>query len=241
MSVTILSPHLDDAVLSCWRLLVGPGHVAVINVFAGVPETGSTGWWDRVAGVSDSAARMRERLEEDRVALRIAGKRDATNLPFLDQQYRCSPCATPSLIEALRCEVPADTHLYAPAAIGTHPDHAAVCEAALSMRDHGIRISLYADLPHASVRGWPPWVTGGADSGTGVARQWKADLARTGIPVGQMRPTVHALSRCEHVRKMTALRAYASQREPLETRFGRSLADSSLLDYEVAWELLRDG
>lgn len=241
MGVTILSPHLDDAVLSCWRRLVDPGHVGVINVFAGVPETGSTGWWDRVAGASDSAARMRERLEEDRVALRIAGERDATNLPFLDHQYRCPPYARRSLIEALRCEVPADAHLYAPAAIGTHPDHAAVCEAALSMCGHGIRISLYADLPHASARGWPPWVTGGADAGTGVARQWKADLARTGISLDEMQPTVHTLSPSEHVRKIAALRAYASQREPLEARFGRSLADSSLLDYEVEWELPRDG
>jgi LmbE family N-acetylglucosaminyl deacetylase len=240
MGVTILSPHLDDAVLSCCQLLLGSGHVHIINVFAGVPETGSTGWWDRVGEASDSAARMRERLEEDRIALRLAGGRHATNLPFLDDQYRRSPCAARSLIELLRSHVPTDTRLYAPAAIGTHPDHAAVREAAMSMRNHGIRLSLYADLPHASARGWPAWVMGDADAGTGVTRAWNADLARTGISLDHFRPTVHTLSRTEHRRKLAAIHAYATQRKPLETWFGRCLADSSLLNYEVEWELKQD-
>jgi len=33
--IAILSPHFDDAVLSCWQLLSGSGDVVVINVFAG--------------------------------------------------------------------------------------------------------------------------------------------------------------------------------------------------------------
>jgi hypothetical protein len=45
MSAVILSPHLDDAVLSCWHLLTGPGEVEVINVFAGVPaDLGAPAW-----------------------------------------------------------------------------------------------------------------------------------------------------------------------------------------------------
>ena len=71
----ILSPHLDDAVLSCWHLLSGPGDVSVINVFAGSPPPGSgASWWDRLSGATDSAARMAERLAEDREAFAIAGR-----------------------------------------------------------------------------------------------------------------------------------------------------------------------
>ncbi len=36
----ILSPHFDDAVLSCWHLLAGAGAVLVVNVFAGEPPAG---------------------------------------------------------------------------------------------------------------------------------------------------------------------------------------------------------
>ncbi len=48
MVAAILSPHLDDAVLSCWHLLEQPGELIVINVFAGVPEDGGRlAWWDQ--------------------------------------------------------------------------------------------------------------------------------------------------------------------------------------------------
>ena len=238
--VVILSPHLDDAVLSCWRRLTGPGDVHVINVFAGVPAAGRTSWWDRTGGATDSAQRMRERIEEDRVALSLAG-RCATNLAFLDDQYRCSQRELSPIIEALRTELPADAHVYAPAALGAHPDHVVVREATLSMRGDGAKISLYADLPHASARGWPPWVSNAARNDAEVGHRWVAELAQTGIPPDDMRPTVHTLTRIEHVHKQTAVQAYATQLKPLETQFGRPIADRSLLGYEVEWELPRLG
>ncbi len=84
----ILSPHLDDAVLSCWHLLCGPGDVGVINVFAGSPTPGSgASWWDRITGATDSVRRMEERRAEDSEAFSIAG-RTATHLDFLDEQYQ---------------------------------------------------------------------------------------------------------------------------------------------------------
>src|SRR5437764_15405533 len=96
MPDVILSPHLDDAVLSCWHLLTQVGEVAVINVFAGVPtELGGPAWWDEYTGASDSAERVRERIEEDRTALAVAG-RTAVNLGFLDEQYRSEEQPLPS-------------------------------------------------------------------------------------------------------------------------------------------------
>lgn len=88
MVTVILSPHLDDAVLSCWHVLTQPGEVAVINVFAGVPANADgRAWWDRYTGATDSAQRVRDRVEEDRRALALAG-RGAVNLELLDDQYR---------------------------------------------------------------------------------------------------------------------------------------------------------
>jgi pimeloyl-ACP methyl ester carboxylesterase len=59
----ILSPHFDDAVLSCWHLLASAGEVLVVNVFAGEPPAGTLGWWDELAGASDSAAAVRQRAD----------------------------------------------------------------------------------------------------------------------------------------------------------------------------------
>src|SRR5436305_11968249 len=62
----VLSPHLDDAVLSCWHALAAAADVTVINVAAAVPASGHPlPWWDRRTGATESAIRMRERLAED--------------------------------------------------------------------------------------------------------------------------------------------------------------------------------
>src|SRR5271165_7049564 len=97
----ILSPHFDDAVLSCWEVLAGAGEVLVVNVFAGEPPAGTLGWWDELAGASDSAAAVSARIEEDRQALALAG-RAAVNLPFLDSQYRQDDQAPGEIVQALR-------------------------------------------------------------------------------------------------------------------------------------------
>src|SRR5271168_5553044 len=129
----ILSPHFDDAVLSCWDLLASEGEVLVVNVFAGEPPAGALGWWDRLAGASDSGAAVRARVEEDRRALALAG-RAAVNLPFLDSQYREPDQAPGELVEALRGVLVAGARIYAPASLGDrHRDHTAVRAAALAL------------------------------------------------------------------------------------------------------------
>src|SRR6266704_1538934 len=54
----ILSPHLDDAALSCWSVLTDQTPVTVVNVFAGVPpEECPMAWWDRMTGAESSHER----------------------------------------------------------------------------------------------------------------------------------------------------------------------------------------
>jgi hypothetical protein len=241
----ILSPHFDDAVLSCWHLLAGAGEVLVVNVFAGEPAAGVLGWWDRLAGATDSAATVRMRIEEDRQALALAG-RVAVNLPFLDSQYRQPDQASEvdqaseEIVEALRGVVVAGARIYAPASLGDHHrDHTAVRAAALALHAEGANLVLYADLPHATVFGWPPWVLDGGSS-TGADRAgelWASQLRATGIPIERMVAAAHRLPADDHARKLEAVLAYRSQTGPLELLFGSSLEDPQLLGFEVAWGL----
>jgi hypothetical protein len=235
----ILSPHFDDAVLSCWHVLASPGEVLVVTVFAGEPPAGVLGWWDRLAGASDSAAAVRMRIEEDRQALALAG-RTAVNLPFLDSQYRQADQAPGEIVEALRRVVVAGARIYAPASLGDHHnDHTAVRTAALALHAEGADLTLYADLPHATVDGWPRWVLNeGSSTGADPANErWATQLQDTGLPVERMVAAVHRLPEEDHACKLEAVLTYGSQIAPLQQVFGRSLEDPQLLGFEVNWRL----
>ncbi|HEY7932225.1 MAG TPA: PIG-L family deacetylase [Solirubrobacteraceae bacterium] len=234
----ILSPHFDDAVLSCWHVLACASEVLVVNVFAGEPPAGTLGWWDRLAGATDSAATVRTRIEEDRQALALAGCK-VVNLPFLDSQYRQSDQAPGEIVEALR-EVPVTgAQIYAPASLGDHhPDHAAVRAAALTLHAEGANLALYADLPHATVFGWPRWVLDGSSAEPDPASElWATQLQTTGIPLERMTVARHRLAAEDHARKLEAMRTYASQMAPLQEVFGSSLGDPQPLGLEVDWRL----
>jgi LmbE family N-acetylglucosaminyl deacetylase len=236
MAIVILSPHLDDAVLSCWHLLTAPEEVGVVTVFAGVPsELTVPAWWDQYTGAADSGERVRERLEEDRRALELAG-RTAVNLGFLDEQYRDDEQRVGPLTEQIEALLSPGVRIYAPAAFANHADHALVRAAALRLRDADFPVSLYADLPHATVHGWPAWVKGGRRWGKDLAAAfWEHALAGTGI----LAPSVYALDGESHQRKLTAVRMYRTQLRGLEEFAGRSVTDREMLGYEVEWATSR--
>jgi hypothetical protein len=235
---TILSPHLDDAVLSCWHVLSGPGEVAVVNVFAGSPSADSDpGWWDRMTGAADSAGRVRERVVEDREALGLAG-REPVNLSFLDEQYR-NGRPPGALVDEIEPQLAAGTRIYAPAGlVRAGSDHALVMAAALDLRRSGYRVSLYADLPHAVEFGWPSWVTGTTQR-LAVEAGWEEILTRAGVPVERLEPAVHELDPPTRERKLEAIRVYRTQLPALEAMF-RGLDESERLRYELTWELGED-
>jgi len=241
MATVILSPHLDDAVLSCWQMLTRPGHVTVINVFAGVPASlDRPAWWDRYTGATDSGERVRERIEEDRRALALAG-RTAINLDLLDEQYRAADQTVAPLAAQLEPLLAPDDRICAPAAFADHADHALVRRAALQLRTAGFPVSLYADLPHATAHGWPAWVTGKRVPATKdlAAGMWERRLAGTGIAPAEMVPSVHVLDPGEHAHKLEAVCAYHTQVDGLTEFVGRPMADREVLGYEVVWTLPR--
>ena len=233
MRVAVLSPHFDDAVLSCWHVLSAPGPVVVVNVFAGVPPIGGPlGWWDESTGATDSAARARERECEDEAALAIAG-RSAINLDLLEAQHRRNPAAVDVVAERIAHEVGGCDVLYAPAVLGAHDDHVLVRDAALRLGTEGVRVKLYADLPHGLSRGWPTWVA--ADGRAEVDVAWARALAEA-VPEGAaLHPRVHELAAGEQRRKLEAVRAYRTQLGGLDAMTFAPL--QRILRYEVVWEL----
>jgi hypothetical protein len=235
MPDVILSPHLDDAVLSCWHVLTRPDEVSVINVFAGVPrDLAAPAWWDEFTGATDSAARVRERIDEDARALALAG-RTAINLNFLDEQYREFEQPLAPITEQIEGLLAPDARVLAPAAFADHADHQLVRAAALQLRAAGFAVTLYADLPHATVQGWPGWVTGKRVTAARdlAAARWDHVLAGTEPAAA----SVHALEPAVYARKCEAIEAYATQVRALVDAAGRPLTDPEAFGYEVTWPI----
>jgi LmbE family N-acetylglucosaminyl deacetylase len=206
----ILSPHLDDAVWSCYSLLANDDDVLVATVFAGVPE-GDPGWWDARCGISDSAAHVRERRNEDAAALSALGRR-AVHLDLLDGQYREAPVAPARIVAALAGSVPAAQRVYAPGGIG-HPDHALVRDAGALLHQQGVPVTIYTDYCYCTREGWPTWIT--PEGRPEADEQWRSAI---GDLVGDRLadPRVVRLSEADSAGKLASMQAYATQFENVE-------------------------
>jgi LmbE family N-acetylglucosaminyl deacetylase len=235
MATVILSPHLDDAVMSCWHVLTEADDVTVVNVFGGSPNGGPpVGWWDRLTRATSSLARMEERRAEDAEALRLAG-RAARSLDFLDAQYRETAQTAAAIATRLAGGLQPGALILAPAAIGDVPDHALVRGAALDLRRDGFEVALYADLPHAIRYGWPSSVTGEAETELDADAFWEQALAQVSLPP-QLTDEVHTLAGRQLADKLEAVRTYRSQLPGLVALNPR-LADPTILRHEVVWRL----
>jgi LmbE family N-acetylglucosaminyl deacetylase len=150
MRTVVVSTHLDDAVLSCWSVIDGPGDVTVVTVFTGGPEPGPLTEWDRLGGAPDSATRMVERRAEDTAALAVAG-REPVHLGLLESQYVAGDPDVPW--SALEPHLGDADVVYAPAAMAVgrlpHHDHCIVRTAVLAVRPD---VRLYADQPYCRFR-----------------------------------------------------------------------------------------
>jgi hypothetical protein len=237
VATVVLSPHPDDAVLSCWRLLTGRADVLVVNVFTAAPPAvgpAGSGWWDRLTGARDAASRMRERLAEDERALRLAG-RTALHLGFLDEQYRRHPPSPAEIADRVAAVAPPDACLVAPAGLGGVADHDLVRATALHLERRGRRVALYADLPHAIRFGWPPSVTGDeALDNLDVDAYWAGTLARAVPAAETLVREVHVLGAEDLARKLAALHVYRTQ-VPALIALNARLAAPPALRYEAVW------
>jgi len=169
-----LSPHLDDAALSCGGLICSQAlsgtPVLVVSIFAGLPALSS---------VSPLAAELHERwgntanpvgarLQEDRKAMRLL-RADCLHLGYLDAIYRAEsesflytadeelfapPCPSDARLVAQIVSdlgsllVAEGNTLFAPLAVGNHVDHHLVRDAALALASPSLPVVFYEDYPY---------------------------------------------------------------------------------------------
>jgi LmbE family N-acetylglucosaminyl deacetylase len=149
----VVSPHLDDAVLSCADVLTrNPGSV-VVTVFAGTPsDTQRLTHWDSLSGFRSAGEAMRLRREEDQLALFLL-ESEPLWLDFLDAQYGISPSpdrVAGALSAAIGEQSPAAVLL----PLGLfHDDHRLASEASLALvgRFPRLRWIAYADALYRSM------------------------------------------------------------------------------------------
>jgi LmbE family N-acetylglucosaminyl deacetylase len=82
----VVSPHLDDAALSCFALLDTDERVTVLDVFTQRPEPEQHTQWDEQSGFAGSHEAHAARRQEEREALGPTGHR-VLGADLLDSQY----------------------------------------------------------------------------------------------------------------------------------------------------------
>ncbi|MCR1765891.1 PIG-L deacetylase family protein [Burkholderia glumae] len=157
----VVSPHLDDAVLSCGHVLARHPGATVCTVLSAPPERNMATDWDRASGFADAFEAMRARRQEDRQALARLGA-CALHLPFCDAQY-ASPPDRERLHTALRRTLAAVRPDLLLMPLGLfHSDHTLVadamlaCLAALRQQASGdapAAVYAYEDVPYRMMDG----------------------------------------------------------------------------------------
>lgn len=222
-----LSPHLDDAALSCGgsiaRFVAAGDAVLVVNICSGsLPADASFSPFAQQThqawGLAPATV-VEQRLHEDIEALETLGA-DSYQCDLLDAIYRRpadyvddatlfgAVAPDDSLVaqilahlEPLVARFPGAI-IYTPLGVGNHVDHQAAYLAAMTLAQRGSTVACYEDLPYATVPG-----------------ALEARLARIG-GADLFLPTVTAID-ATLARKISAIEAYASQ---LRTLFGTSNA-----------------
>jgi LmbE family N-acetylglucosaminyl deacetylase len=149
--VTVLSPHLDDAVFSIGatisRATRSGVEVTVLTVFGG--DAGSSapaGAWDRKAGFATVGESASARRREDQRACSLVSATTAWQ-SFPDEQYEGPDDDT--LANALAEALSNAETLLLPGFPLTHRDHARLSRLVLARGVFSRRIVLYAELPYA--------------------------------------------------------------------------------------------
>ena len=219
-----VSPHLDDAVMSCgWVLARHPGSV-VATVFAGRPRAGSEPTaWDRESGFGAGDDVIGCRRAEDRAALRELSA-EPVWLDVRDTQYRdrCHSTRGPDEIDEIADAIVALIDAYGAATVLVplglfHDDHRDTRRACLLAKERCDRPSwlLYADSPYRELPG-------------------ETDGALDALRDSGIEPHVAARVPVDHDRKQRAIACYRSQLRALDGP-GRPGHEDALHAEEYWW------
>ena len=195
-----VSPHLDDAVLSCGRLMACHEGATVVTALAGSPASWDevTGW-DAECGFAAGDNVVAARLSEDRAALGVLKSQQST-VDGLDDQYGPQPGRSGIIragiesalaeIEPRNCAIPLGLQ---------HPDHIEVRSVALLVAAHAQSPTVwtvYEDLPY-----------GPNDPSGQFHDEAFAAYAEAGFLLNQLQPELDSTMRI----KAAAVECYTSQ------------------------------
>lgn len=222
--ILVLSPHLDDAVFTCGRLLASVPAPTVATIFAGRPPPDlPLTEWDRASGFRTGDDVVGARREEDRAALGLLGAIPLW-LDFRDRQY--GPPPAPEAIADRLDGVIRERHpgsVFFPLGL-FHSDHQVTYEAALLLMTRlpefdwvAYEDRLYRRLP-------------------GICDEKIEHLRRIGLAPRQVRFSEVAAA---PVRKSRAVAQYRSQLRALATP-GRP-GHQDVFGGEVYWRLATAG
>ncbi|MGF6612795.1 LmbE family N-acetylglucosaminyl deacetylase [Paraburkholderia sp. WSM4175] len=218
----VISPHLDDAVLSCGLLIAAHPGTVVCTVFTAPPVGNMTTDWDRAAGFADACEAMQARQAEDREALGLLSA-IPVHLLFCDAQYHATPDAD-ELITALNHAVSETKPARIVMPLGLfHSDHVLVSNACLALmrRQPASPFIAYEDVPYRRM--------------SGVVQARLCDLAKRGY-AAQPPHAFDAPGTTQHEHmKRAAIDAYRSQLRA----FGPE-GQASLFSSECYWQLGRN-
>jgi len=238
VGLVVLSPHLDDAVLSAFCLLTESTSATVVTVCAGVPdESVPPSEYDLLTRSASPRARVLARRAEDARVLEGLGV-GHVHLDVLDSPYRTVDPQPAELARAIAAVLPDHDTIVIPAAIGAHPDHVLTREAALLLPVVAVRLAV-ADLPYAAVFGWPAIVTGRPDPPfLDPSAAWAPSLRRLAEASGrEPELIVQRLSPAQQRRKLAALHRYETQFDAQEAGPSREISHARRRGYEVTWRL----
>jgi hypothetical protein len=237
----LVSPHLDDAMLSCFAVLERGEAVDVLTVCAGSPDPPQRGWWDVECGFASSAESIPARLAEDEAA--FAGMpHERRYLELFEGQYiagRRSESDRDAIVEAVSAWISANAKgtVAVPAGAGgrsgaiggrlrrvfrrplsppPHPDH-------LFVRDAVLTLPIASLLLYEEV----PYLYGGAadeEARRVAADGWEQESLV--VPI-------------DRTAKAARLAAYASQIAPLSDPEARLDDPNVLPAVERYWALRR--
>jgi LmbE family N-acetylglucosaminyl deacetylase len=171
----ILSPHLDDGVLSCGGLITGlvpKADVEIWTLFCGAPICGPYSpagkWLHSISGGVAGRSLTRQRRQEDTKACKVLGAghrhfhwRDAVYRKARDGRFLYNECKQKSwhvddepmiseMATTLRDELSREDQLLVPLGVGRHVDHLIARQAA-ETSGH-TQMAFYAEIPYIQLQ-----------------------------------------------------------------------------------------
>ncbi len=222
---SVISPHLDDAVLSCWHRLSQPG-TQVVTIFTGVPPQRKPSAWDVAAGFSTPEEAINVRIMENVAALRGTPS-VAINLDYIEHAYNKNPPDVDQITEDVLRTADSEAVFIAAAGIGqylrrVHPDHEATRLVGKRLMELGQAVLFYADIPYILPRfryaDWPARL-----SLDGVKKKLGVNVVSE----------PYELSEEQRARKWQALQVYSSQFPMLREGFRHALIKPESYRWEV--------